>query len=148
MVETVFRLERLPAGLIEDPRDGIELTWADRLKTRARRRTIGGVEFGLALPRGTVLRDGDCLALDHPRLVVVVQEALEPVVAVRPESAGQWALWAYYIGNSHLPLMIAGDALVCADDPGVEQVLAYHLIPFTRERRPFTPVSAAPGHHV
>jgi hypothetical protein len=29
----------------------------------------------------------------------------------------------------------------------MEQVLTYHAIPFTREERPFTPVSQAPGHH-
>ena len=39
------------------------------------------------------------------------------------------------------------DAIVCPDVPGMEQVLTYHVIPFTREQRAFTPVSQAPGHH-
>ena len=65
----------------------------------------------------------------------------------RAASAAQAARWAYYIGNSHQPLMIADDALVCADVPGMEQVLTWHAIPFTREQRAFTPESQGPEHH-
>ena len=147
IADAVFRVERLPAGLLDHPRDSIALGWEERLKARARRRTDNGVEFGTALARGTVLREGDCLALENPPLVVVVHELPEPVLVARPSSASEWALWGYHIGNSHQPLMIAADALVCAALPGMEQVLNYHAIPFSREMRPFTPVSQAPGHH-
>lgn len=128
-------------------RDSITLGWEDRLKTRARRQSDGGFAFAVALPRGTQLRDGDCFVLHEPPRVIVVREQREPVFVVRPRSAGEWALWAYHIGNSHQPIMIAPEAIVCPDLPGMEQVLAYHAIPFTREIRAFTPVSAAPGHH-
>jgi urease accessory protein len=147
IAEAVFRIERLPAGLVDHPRDTLTLGWEERLKARARRRSDAGVEFGTALPRGTVLREGDCLPLETPPLLVVVREQAEPVLVVRPSTPGEWALWGYHIGNSHQPLMIADDALVCADVAGMEQVLAYHGIPFTRETRAFTPVSQAPGHH-
>ena len=147
VAEAVFRIDRLPAGLLEHPRDSLTLGWEDRLKTRARRRTDAGVEFGTALPRGTVLHAGDCLALDNPPLVVVVRELAEPVLVVRPSSSAECALWGYHIGNSHQPIMIGDDELVCADLPGMEQVLTYHRIPFSREMRAFTPVSQAPGHH-
>jgi urease accessory protein len=147
IADAVFRIERLPAALVEHPRDSIALGWDERLKARARRRTAHGVEFGTALARGTVLREGDCFALDNPSLLIVVHEQPEAVLVVRPASACEWALWGYWIGNSHQPLMIADDALVCAELPGMEQVLNYHAIPFTRETRPFTPVSQAPGHH-
>jgi hypothetical protein len=43
--------------------------------------------------------------------------------------------------------MIDEETLVCPDIPGVEQMLGYHRIPFTRQRRPFTPVSQTPSHH-
>jgi urease accessory protein len=147
IADAVFRVERLPGGLIEHPQDSITLGWEERFRARARRRTDGGIDFGTALPRGTVLREGDCLALDTPPLVIVVRELAEAVLVARPASAAQWALWSYHIGNSHQPLMIADDALVCADLPGMEQVLNYHAIPFQRETRRFTPVSQAPGHH-
>jgi urease accessory protein len=147
VAEAVFRIDRLPAGLLDHPRDSLTLGWEERLKTRARRRTDAGVEFGTALPRGTVLRAGDCLALENPPLVIVVHERAEAALVVRPSSAAEFGVWAYHIGNSHQPIMIGEDELVCADLPGMEQVLTYHAIPFRREMRPFTPVSQAPGHH-
>ena len=82
------------------------------------------------------------------RLVSQTWRALEErVLVVRPTTTTEWALWSYHIGNSHQPLMIAADVIVCADLPGMEQVLTYHAIPFAREQRAFTPVSQAPGHH-
>ena len=147
VADALFRVERLPAGVVEYARDSISLGWEERLKGRARRRTEGGVEFGTALPRGTVLREGDCLVLENAALLVVVHESLDPVLVVTPAGEAQFALWAYHIGNSHQPLMITGESLICPDVTGMQQVLDYHAIPFTRERRPFTPVSQAPGHH-
>jgi len=147
VADAVFRIDRLPAGLLDRARDSVTLGWEERVKTRARRRTDAGVEFGMSLPRGTVLRDGDCLSLEHPPLVVVVRERPEAVLVVRPSSAAEFALWGYHIGNSHQPIMIGDDELVCAELPGMEQVLVYHGIPFSRDMRPFTPVSQAPGHH-
>jgi urease accessory protein len=146
VADAVFRIDRLPAALAAAPRDAITLGWEERGKARARRRTDGGVEFGTALPRGTMLREGDCLALDTPSLVIVVHELSEPVLVARPDTPDQWALWAYHIGNSHQPLMVDVDALVCPDVPGMAQVLHYHRIPYTREQRPFTPVLQSPGH--
>jgi urease accessory protein UreE len=147
VADAVFRAERLPAALVDFPRDAVTLGWEERLKGRARRRTDGGVEFGTALPLGTVLQEGDCLVLDNPPLLVIVHESLDPVLVVTPSGAAQFALWAYHIGNSHQPLMITDQQLICLDVTGMQQVLDYHAIPFTRERRPFTPVSQAPGHH-
>jgi urease accessory protein len=147
VAESVFRVDQLPAGLLACERDSIALGWEDRVKTRARRRSAGGVEFGIALPRGTVLREGDCLPLDGRRLLIVVHELPEAVLVASPSRPAEWALWGYHIGNSHQPLMITDDALVCADLPGMEQVLTYHDIPFVRQHRPFTPVSRALEHH-
>jgi urease accessory protein len=147
VADAVFRIERLPAGLVDHPRDSITLGWEERLRPRARRTTASGFEFGTALPRGSVLREGDCFAFEHPKVLVTVHELAEPVLVVRPAAPAQWALWGYQIGNSHQPLMVTAAELVCVDDPGMVQVLAYHAIPFTREQRPFTPVSQGPNHH-
>ena len=146
IADAIFRIEGLPAALAAAPRDAIAMGWEERATPRARRRTDNGVEFGTALPRGTVLREGDCLAIDNPPLVIVVHERAEPVLVARPASSNEWALWGYHIGNSHQPLMITGDALVCPDMPAMAQVLHYHAIPYTRELRPFMPVLQSPGH--
>ena len=115
-------------------------------RARGRRRTDGGIEFGTALPRGTVLRDGDCLVLDQDRLVVVVVALDEPVFVIAPATPVEWGLFAYHIGNSHQPLMLTDEAIVCPDVPGVEQVLTYHGIPYVRGRRHFTPVTHVSNH--
>jgi urease accessory protein len=104
------------------------------------------VEFGTTLPRGTVLRGGDCLVVDQDRLIVTVVTLDEPVFVITPVSAAEWGLFGYHIGNSHQPLMFTDREIVCPDVPGMEQVLGYHRIPYTREMRAFAPVTQAPTH--
>jgi urease accessory protein len=145
VASAVERVDRLTEDRRYE-RDTITLGWEDRQKVRGRRQSDGGFAFAAALPRGTILRDGDCFVFDDPPRVVMVRELSEPVLVVRPRSHGEWALWAYHIGNSHQPLMITAEAIVCPDVPGMEQVLTYHGIPFTREQRPFNPATASPGH--
>lgn len=146
VVERVFTGSELPESVRAFARDTVTLGWEDRTHVHGRRRTDGGVEFGTSLPRGTVLRAGDCLVLDGDRLVVTVIERGEPVFVIEPRSAPEWALFAYHIGNRHQPLMITDRALVCPDVPGVEQVLRQHQMPYTRATRPFTPAATVAGH--
>jgi urease accessory protein UreE len=141
VVSEVYRQDALPPSARSYSRDPITLGWEERLRARGRRRTDSGLEFGTALARGIVLHAGDCFVLDAPSTVVVVVEREEPVFVIEPVSASQWALFAYHIGNSHQPIMITSEAIVCADGPGME----YHGIPFTRAVRPFTPVGAVDG---
>jgi urease accessory protein len=146
IIERVYRERELPEPVRGFGRDTVTLGWEERSRAHALRRTDNGVEFGTSLPRGTVLRGGDCLVLDDERLVVAVAERLEQVFLVEPRSASEWALFAYHIGNRHQPLMITDEALVCPDAPGVEQVLQQHQMPYTRATRTFTPATAVAGH--
>jgi urease accessory protein len=146
IVEQVLADAQIPEPARAYAWDTITLGWEERLRARARRRTDRGTEFATALPRGTILRQDDCLVVETLSLIVAVVEAVEPVLVVRPQGAGEMALFAYHIGNSHQPLMIDRDALVCPDSPMLQQVLAYHRIPFTRETRPFTPVGRVVDH--
>jgi urease accessory protein UreE len=116
------------------------------MKARALRRSDRGVEFGTSLPRGTMLRNGDLFVLDMIATCVVVVELDEPVLVVEPSTPEEWARFAYHIGNSHQPMMVAGAAIVCPDGAGMAQVLDYHQIPFARARRPFTPIGHVPDH--
>ena len=140
-VVDVHPLDDLPAVAIAYARDTIALGWEDRVRSRGRRRSDGGVEFGTALPRGTILRAGDCFVIDPARLIVSIVERPEPVLVVEPRSAAEASLFGYYIGNSHQPVMVADHAIVCPDVPGMDQVLEQCGIPFVRDTRPFTPVS-------
>lgn len=146
VVERVYREPDLPVSTREFGRDVVTLGWEDRTRARALRRTDGGVEFGTSLPRGTVLRQADCLVLEAERLVVAVIERQEAVFVIEPRSAPEWALFAYHIGNRHQPLMITEGSLVCPEAPGVEQLLQQHHMPYARAMRPFTPETTVAGH--
>jgi urease accessory protein len=146
VIEHLYGSTDLPEATRSYARDTLTLGWEDRTHARGRRRTDGGVEFATSLPRGTVLRAGDCFVLDKPQLVVTVVEQPEPVFVIQPRAPAEWALYAYHIGNRHQPLMITGDALVCPDLPGVEQLLEQHRMPYVRQMQAFTPAVLVAGH--
>jgi urease accessory protein len=143
-----YREDTLPAEATAFDRDTITLGWEERGKTRGRRRSDGNREFGVSLPRGTVLRGGDCFVLHSERAIVEVIERVEPAFVIEPRTQSEWGLFAYHIGNGHQPLMVTDRALVCPDLPGVEMLLQYHRIPFRRADLAFTPASAVLDHRL
>jgi urease accessory protein len=146
IVHETYREESCPPRARAYRRDTITLSWEDRLKSRGRRRSDGGLEFGTALPRGTTLRAGDCLVLDDTSTLVLVVERPEPVFVIEPQTPSEWARFAYHIGNSHQPVMITDRAIVCPELPGMGQVLEQHAIRFSRDVRPFTPLAPPVDH--
>jgi urease accessory protein len=147
VIEQIHREDALPPTARDYARDTLTLGWDDRLRVRGRRRSDGGVAFGLSLPRGTILRGGDCLVLDEAKMVVVVVERPEPVFLIEPHAPQEWGLFAYHIGNRHLPLMITETGIVCPDVAGVEPLLEQQRIPFSRATLAFTPVTTVSNHH-
>jgi urease accessory protein len=147
VAEQIYREDALPPTVRGYARDTLTLGWDDRLRVRGHRRSEGGVAFGLSLPRGTILRGGDCLVLDEAKTVVVVVERPEPVFLIEPRTPQEWGLFAYHIGNRHLPLMITESGIVCPDVAGVEQLLEQQHIPFARATLAFTPATSVANHH-
>ena len=147
VADRIYRESELPESCAGYARDTITLGWEERVKAHGRRRSDSGVEFGTSLPRGIVLRAGDCFVLDVPRLVVAVIERPEPVFVIEPRTPSDWGLFAYHIGNGHQPLMLTGRGLVCPDAPGVASLLQHHRIPYVRAHLAFTPTSAVSDHH-
>ena len=145
VVDAIYRDDTLPDDARGFSHDTIALGWEDRMKTRGRRRSDAGLEFGTALPRGTVMRAGDRLVIPSARAIVEVVERSEPVYVIEPRTPREWGLFAYHIGNGHQPLMVTDRALVCPEVPGVEMLLQYHGIPYVRAQTAFTPTTAA-GH--
>jgi urease accessory protein len=146
-IEQIHREDVLPGTAHGYARDTITLGWEDRLHVRGRRRSDGGLVFSLSLPRGTILRGGDCLVLDEAKTVVVVVERPEPVFLIEPRTPQEWGLYAYHIGNRHQPLMITETSIVCPDVVGVEQLLEQQRISFARTTLPFTPATSVANHH-
>ena len=147
VVEQIHREDALPLTARGYARDTLTLGWEDRLRVRGSRRSDGGVAFDLSLPRGTILRGGDCLILDEAKAVVVVVERREPVFFIEPRTPQEWGLFAYHIGNRHLPLMITEERIVCPDVAGAEQLLEQQRIPFARATLAFTPATSPANHH-
>ncbi len=87
VVERVFKAIELPDDARAFSRDVVTLGWEDRTHVHGRRRSDAGVEFGTSLPRGTVLRAGDCFVLDAERLVVSVVERDERVFVIEPRTS-------------------------------------------------------------
>jgi urease accessory protein len=146
VVEQTCREEALPQGAATYVRDTITLGWEERVRVRALRRSDAGVEFGTALPRGTVLRGGDCFVLDETRTIVAVVERPESVFVIEPRTPQEWGLFAYHIGNRHQPVMITPRALVCPCIAGVEQLFEQQHIPYSRATIPFTPATTVVSH--
>jgi urease accessory protein len=146
IVDRVHRESDLAPAQRGLARDTVTLGWEERMRAHAARRTDGGVDFGLSLPRGTMLADGDWLVLDAEQLLVRVVARSEAVFVIEPRTPQEFALFAYHIGNRHQPLMIADGALVCPDVAGVESLLQQHRMPYRRDTRPFTPAAAVAGH--
>ena len=147
VIEQIHREDALPPTTRGYARDTMTLGWDDRLRVHGRRRSDGGVAFGLSLPRGTMLRGGDCLVVDEAKTVVVVVERSEPVFLIEPRTPQEWGLFAYHIGNRHQPLMITETGIVCPDVAGVEQLLEQQRIPFVRRTLAFTPATSVAGDH-
>ena len=114
---------------------------------RGRRRSDGGIEFGNGARRAAPCCAAATVSSStQPAIVVAVVERPEPVFVIEPRTPAEWGLFAYHIGNSHQPLMITDEAIVCPDVPGMKQVLEYHRIPFTERIQPFTPVVDIAAH--
>ncbi|MBI3563464.1 MAG: urease accessory protein UreE [Gammaproteobacteria bacterium] len=76
-----------------------------RQKSRLRARLDDGREVALILPRGYILRSGECLRAEDGT-VVAIKAALETVSLVRSEDPVLLARACYHLGNRHVPLQI------------------------------------------
>jgi len=126
-------------------RDILVLTAEERRWGRRRARTAAGRELALALPTGSVLAAGDVLHVDRD-WYVVVEAALESVLAVVPRSTGEGLKLAFEVGNRHFTLGWDGNRLLVPDDPAMEQLLNRLAMPFERIRAVFAPLGQGHRH--
>ncbi len=121
---------------------------------RHRRRIVltgeRGTQFLLDLPQAAALRDGDGLLLDDGGIVRVAGRP-EPLVEIRAASAEQLARLAWHIGNRHVDVQIAGNALRIRRDHVIEAMLVGLGARVKPIEAPFAPEGGAyashdPGH--
>jgi len=127
-------------------RDTLTLGWEDRRQGHGRRRSDGGLEFAISLPSGTILKRGDFLILQSEKAIVAIEEAPEPVYIIRPATPGEWAYYAYHVGNRHQQVMIGDTELIFLQNPAVRSLLEQLHVHFESGVRPFTGALASVGH--
>jgi len=112
-----------PADLQGKNADLLQLTWEQRRWTRGRFRTLRGRQIALALPTGTVLRNGQILWL-APEWYLTVEAVPESVLAILPKDYREALRVAFEVGNRHFPLAVDGQRLLVPNDSAMTQLLA------------------------
>ncbi|WP_281784657.1 urease accessory protein UreE [Sinimarinibacterium flocculans] len=130
------------------PRE-LVLSFAERSRSRLRSVLDDGTDVGVLLPRGTVLRGGDLLRAETGE-VVRVRAAIEPlyrVTACEDDADPRFSLLraAYHLGNRHVPLMLAPQALHLEQDPVLREMLQRLGLIVAECVAPFEPESGAYG---
>ena len=124
--------------------DRLVLPFERRQKSRLRTRLESGMEVGLFLERGTILRDGDFLRTEEGMLVRVVA-APEQVYLVRCESGLQLTRAAYHLGNRHVLLEIGDGWLKLKRDSVLRDMLLGLGATVSAAELPFDPEAGAYG---
>ena len=122
----------------------LTLPYELRQKSRLRARLDDGAEIGLFLPRGTVLRHGDCLRTDSGGLIEVCAAA-ECVSTVHSDTPLQLLRAAYHLGNRHVPLQIDTHSLRYRHDHVLDDMVRQLGLSVQVEQAPFEPEAGAYG---
>ncbi|MCB9603781.1 MAG: urease accessory protein UreE [Sandaracinus sp.] len=117
-----------------------------RQRSRLRATLDDGREVALFLPRGTVLRGGDLLALSDGS-VVLVRAADERVSTVRSDEPDALLRAAYHLGNRHVPVQIGLGMLRYEHDHVLDEMVVGLGLSVTVEDAPFEPEGGAYGGH-
>lgn len=126
----------------------LSLPFEKRQKSRLRAQLDSGQEVGLTLPRGTVLRGGDCL-LSEEGTVIKVQAQPEATSFISCDDALLLTRAAYHLGNRHVPLEIAEQGLRYLRDHVLDEMVEQLGLNVVHEVAPFEPERGAygGGHH-
>lgn len=130
------------------PHETLTLTFEFRQKSRFLTRLDSGEEIGLFLPRGQILRGGECLRAEDGR-VIEVRAAAETVSTVSGGTPHARMRAAYHLGNRHVPLQIHTDWLRYLHDHVLDNMVREFGLKVTIEQVPFEPEAGAyhDNHH-
>lgn len=130
--------------------DVLSLPFELRRKGRFKALTEGGLEVGIFIERGQVLRDGELLQTECGQ-VIQVRSRSETVVTARTDDWLAFAKACYHLGNRHVPLQVGECWLRFQPDHVLEALVQrFGLITATEEAE-FSPENGAygdsGGHH-
>jgi urease accessory protein len=127
-------------------RDTIVLDAQDRHRRRVVFVGAEGATYLLDLPRPAQLRDGDALVIEDGAVVRVTGKP-EPLVEISATNAQELARLAWHIGNRHIEVQIAGDALRIRLDHVMEDMLRGLGATLSYVDAVFDPEHGAYAHH-
>ena len=123
----------------------LTLPFDARQKSRLRVTLDDGREAALILPRGRVLRSGDCLCAEDGT-VVRVQAANESVSTARSDDPVLLARVCYHLGNRHVALQVGSGWCRYLHDHVLDDMVIGLGIKVSEEQAPFEPESGAYAH--
>lgn len=130
---------------VQDCQETLTLPFDLRQKARLHATLDSGVEVGLFLDRGQVLRGGDVLKTEEGDFVQVCA-AQENVSTVKCDSTHLFARACYHLGNRHVPLEINSHYLRYQHDHVLDDMLRQLGCEVVHEQAPFEPESGAYAH--
>jgi len=139
MLELITKVAKIGSST---PSDSVSLPWEKRLKSRLRVQTANGVEAGIFLPRGSVLRGGDLLA-SADGTTVAVTAAAETVSTVRTSDPLLCARLCYHLGNRHVALEITANYIRYLHDHVLDDMINQLGGKVEVEEAPFEPEHGA-----
>ena len=123
----------------------VYLSSDDLVKRIQRVKTDHGRELGIRLREAKDLEDGDILAVEEKK-IIVIQVLAEYVLVIRPMSMKQMGEIAHQLGNRHLPAQFEGEEMIVQYDYLVEDYLKSSSIPYNREQRRMKQAFRHVGH--
>lgn len=129
-----------------EPAETLTLPYEDRKKSRLLAKLDSGVEVGLFLVRGRVLRGGDLLRGPNAG-TVLIRSAPEALSVVRTDDGLLFARACYHLGNRHVPLQIAPGELRYLADHVLDDMVRGLGLEVSRETAPFEPEAGAYHAH-
>ena len=117
-----------------------------RQRSRLKATLNNGVEVGLILPRGHLLRGGDCLSAEDGS-VIKVEAADEEVSTVCSDDAKMLARVSYHLGNRHVSLQVADGWVRYQHDHVLDEMVRGLGAEVIFETAAFEPEGGAYGGH-
>lgn len=128
----------------------LSLSIDQRIRSRLKVTLDDGRDAGLFLPRGVILRGGDCLRSECGQ-VVEIKASAETVSTVRCDDSLLLARVSYHLGNRHVPLQIAPGFVRYQHDHVLDAMVEGLGASVVCEQQSFEPEAGAysseKGHH-
>jgi urease accessory protein len=124
----------------------VELDWDLRQKSRFEALDSAGVQLGIFLPRGTVVRGGDVLVAESGALIKVLaapQTVLKITCCAMHGSTFDLIRAAYHLGNRHVPIELKPDHIKIEPDHVLADMLRAMHLTVVEVSEPFEPESGA-----